>query len=102
MWAHPDVQAGRNASPASWPIPAVLDVRAVQVRFAASVATRSLMKHAGGEWREEVLFPQLLPPMCLNRYYVAEGVRNYSQVSAGQRDARQTPHPCPPYPTTPP
>ena len=29
-------------------------------------------------WREEV-FPQLLPPMCLNRRYEAEGVRLYSQ-----------------------
>lgn len=38
------------------------------------------MKHAAPEWRERLLFPVLLPPMCLNRYYVAEGVRNFSQV----------------------
>ncbi|KAG2487842.1 hypothetical protein HYH03_013559 [Edaphochlamys debaryana] len=27
----------------------------------------------------EALLPVLLPPMCLNRYYVAEGVRRYAQ-----------------------
>lgn len=47
------------------------------------MATRSLFKHAGPDWAEEKLFPVLLPSMCLNRYYVAEGVRNYSQVSHG-------------------
>ncbi|GAB4818455.1 hypothetical protein N2152v2_005501 [Parachlorella kessleri] len=50
-----------------------------QVRYAASVATRSLLKHTGPEARERQLLPILLPAMCLNRYYVAEGVRNYSQ-----------------------
>ena len=41
------------------------------------MATRTFMVAAEG-WREEV-FPQLLPPMCLNRRYEAEGVRLYSQ-----------------------
>lgn len=27
----------------------------------------------------EVVFPILLPPICLNRYYVAEGVKVFSQ-----------------------
>ena len=33
---------------------------------------------AAAGWREET-FPVLLPPMCLNRRYQAEGVRLYSQ-----------------------
>ncbi|EFN56492.1 expressed protein [Chlorella variabilis] len=48
-----------------------------QVRFASSTATRTFMLCAA-PYRER-LFPQLLPHMCLNRYYVAEGVRLYSQ-----------------------
>ncbi|PSC73633.1 ARM repeat-containing [Micractinium conductrix] len=48
-----------------------------QVRFAASTATRTFMQCAAA-YRERV-FPLLLPHMCLNRYYVAEGVRLYSQ-----------------------
>jgi len=49
----------------------------VQVRYAACAATRAFMEAAAG-WREET-FPALLPPMCLNRRYQAEGVRLYSQ-----------------------
>jgi len=49
-----------------------------QVRFAASVGTRAFMESLGAGVREEQ-FPILLPGMCLNRYYVAEGVRLYSQ-----------------------
>lgn len=49
-----------------------------QVRFAASVGTRAFMEALGAGVREEQ-FPILLPGMCLNRYYVAEGVRIYSQ-----------------------
>ncbi|KAA0190494.1 Armadillo type fold, partial [Fasciolopsis buskii] len=51
-----------------------------QVRFAASKATRTFfeMDPPPGHQTEEVL-AILLPPMCLNRYYVAEGVRIYSQ-----------------------
>ena len=48
-----------------------------QVRYAASVTTRTFMVAAEG-WREEV-YPVLLPPMCLNRRYEAEGIRLYSQ-----------------------
>ncbi|KAI7841245.1 hypothetical protein COHA_005082 [Chlorella ohadii] len=48
-----------------------------QVRFASSTATRTFMQCAE-PYRERV-FPLLLPHMCLNRYYVAEGVRLYSQ-----------------------
>lgn len=33
------------------------------------------------EARREDLMPVLLPAMCLNRYYVAEGVRVFSQES---------------------
>lgn len=36
------------------------------------------MEALGPEAQEEQ-FPVLLPGMCLNRYYVAEGVRLYSQ-----------------------
>uniref|UniRef100_A0A061QRH4 Arm repeat-containing protein n=1 Tax=Tetraselmis sp. GSL018 TaxID=582737 RepID=A0A061QRH4_9CHLO len=49
-----------------------------QVRYAASVATRAFVEALPGEARE-ACFSVLLPPMCLNRYYVAEGVRLYSQ-----------------------
>lgn len=47
-----------------------------QVRFAASVAARKYLEHAEG-FRERY-YERLLPAMCLNRYYVAEGVRLYS------------------------
>lgn len=50
-----------------------------QVRFAASVATRSFLL-ASVDFRDEVL-PFILPHMCLNRYYVAEGVRTFSQAT---------------------
>ena len=36
------------------------------------------MEALGPDHQDE-LFPILLPAMCLNRYYVAEGVRLYSQ-----------------------
>ena len=48
-----------------------------QVRYAASVATRSFLV-AAAPYRDIVL-PMVLPHVCLNRYYVAEGVRLYSQ-----------------------
>ncbi|XP_062503877.1 uncharacterized protein LOC134180707 isoform X2 [Corticium candelabrum] len=51
-----------------------------QVRLAASVATREFL--LGLTERERAtFFAELLPKMCLNRYYVAEGVRLYSQES---------------------
>ncbi|XP_064405972.1 uncharacterized protein LOC135351009 [Halichondria panicea] len=49
-----------------------------QVRMSASVATREFLVHLPPEERQPHL-PTLLPAMCLNRYYVAEGVRIYSQ-----------------------
>ncbi|KAG2428503.1 hypothetical protein HXX76_011620 [Chlamydomonas incerta] len=50
-----------------------------QVRYAACVSTRSLLEWLGEGPEREALMPVLLPPMCLNRYYVAEGVRRYAQ-----------------------
>eukprot|EP00798_Chlamydomonas_sp_ICE-L_P032290 gene32290-16856_t len=49
-----------------------------QVRFAASVATRAFMLGVP-EASRQIFLPLLLPPMCLNRYHQADGVRNYSQ-----------------------
>jgi len=49
-----------------------------QVRFAASVATRNLLLGLVAEERQSLL-SSLLPRMCLNRYYLAEGVKLYSQ-----------------------
>lgn len=49
-----------------------------QVRFVASVATRSILCNLSKKAREP-FYDTLLPRMCLNRHYVAEGVRNYSQ-----------------------
>ena len=52
-----------------------------QVRYAASVASRTfVMQHKDGDQDAFIaLLPKILPQMCLNRYYVAEGVRLYSQ-----------------------
>jgi hypothetical protein len=47
-----------------------------QVRYAASRATRSFMVEVTkqpAKW-----YPTLLPPLCLNRHYIADGVRNYT------------------------
>lgn len=49
-----------------------------QVRLAASVATRKFLLSLPPVAREK-FFPVLLPRLCLNRYYVAEGVRLHSQ-----------------------
>jgi len=49
-----------------------------QVRYAASVATRTFLQSLPAYAHDDVL-PTLLPPMCLNRYYEAEGVRRFSQ-----------------------
>lgn len=48
-----------------------------QVRYAASVAARAFVQKAGEH--QDRFFPELLGNMCLNRHYVAEGVRLYSQ-----------------------
>lgn len=52
-----------------------------QVRLAASVATRQFFQTLPSKESREKFFPKVLPAMCLNRYYVAEGVRIYSQKS---------------------
>ncbi|KAG0725181.1 hypothetical protein GWK47_039084 [Chionoecetes opilio] len=49
-----------------------------QVRLASSMATRKFLMSLPPAARER-FFPTLLPRLCLNRYYVAEGVRLYSQ-----------------------
>lgn len=49
-----------------------------QVRFVASVATRTILTSLSKRARQP-FYDTLLPRMCLNRHYVAEGVRNYSQ-----------------------
>eukprot|EP00088_Acartia_fossae_P034486 TRINITY_DN3539_c0_g1_i5.p1 TRINITY_DN3539_c0_g1~~TRINITY_DN3539_c0_g1_i5.p1 ORF type:complete len:776 (-),score=143.13 TRINITY_DN3539_c0_g1_i5:435-2762(-) len=49
-----------------------------QVRLAALTATRAFLLALSPQDREQ-FFPQLLPRLCLNRYYLAEGVRLYSQ-----------------------
>jgi len=48
-----------------------------QVRHAATVTTRSFLESSS--YGKEAYYPTYLPPLCLNRYYVAEGVRNLSQ-----------------------
>uniref|UniRef100_A0A6A7G1B8 Dynein axonemal assembly factor 5 TPR repeats domain-containing protein n=1 Tax=Hirondellea gigas TaxID=1518452 RepID=A0A6A7G1B8_9CRUS len=49
-----------------------------QVRLAASVATRKFLTSLP-PCAQHSCYPALLPRICLNRYYVAEGVRLYSQ-----------------------
>ncbi|XP_071507896.1 uncharacterized protein [Diadema antillarum] len=50
-----------------------------QVRLAASTATRHFLLNLPTESARQRFYPTLLPRLCLNRYYVAEGVRIYSQ-----------------------
>jgi len=50
-----------------------------QVRLASSVATRNFLLSFSTIKDCEQYFPDLLPRLCLNRYYIAEGVRIYSQ-----------------------
>ncbi|XP_078313834.1 uncharacterized protein LOC111130281 [Crassostrea virginica] len=50
-----------------------------QVRLASSVATRKFLQSLPTEEVKAKFYPILIPRMCLNRYYVAEGVRIYSQ-----------------------
>ncbi|KAK7067123.1 hypothetical protein SK128_006222 [Halocaridina rubra] len=49
-----------------------------QVRLASSVASRKFLMSLPPMAREK-FYPVLLPRLCLNRYYVAEGVRLHSQ-----------------------
>ncbi|XP_012562698.2 uncharacterized protein LOC100213644 [Hydra vulgaris] len=51
-----------------------------QVRLAASVATRQFFQDLN-ETDKKVYYKTLLPAMCINRYYLAEGVRLYNQES---------------------
>jgi len=59
-----------------------------QVRLSASTAARAFLASLEEQIREK-FYPKLLPRICLNRYYLAEGVRIYSQNTwkqiAGQR-----------------
>lgn len=50
-----------------------------QVRLAASVAARNFLLSLPNHDTRQLFYPQLLPRLCLNRYYVADGVRIYSQ-----------------------
>jgi HEAT repeat len=53
-----------------------------QVRMAASVLCRvlfqALLQHPREKWHKQSLFPILIPRMCLNRFYLAQGVKLYS------------------------
>lgn len=54
-----------------------------QVRMAASVLCRTLLVQVLSAGKTELLqtqiYPQLIPRMCLNRFYLAQGVKLYSQ-----------------------
>ena len=50
-----------------------------QVRYAASVAARKFVMAATTEAHRSLCLPLVLPQLCLNRHYVADGVRFYSQ-----------------------
>ena len=52
-----------------------------QVRYASSLCARSfflVIKNCENQAEYAQFNNELVPRMCLNRYYVAEGVRNYS------------------------
>ena len=51
-----------------------------QVRLAAAVASRAFLKSMPIDFSEKSkIYSLMIPRMCLNRYYLAEGVRIYSQ-----------------------
>lgn len=50
-----------------------------QVRLSASVAARNFLLSLPNNDSRQLFYPKLLPRMCLNRYYAADGVRIYSQ-----------------------
>ncbi|UYV78382.1 hypothetical protein LAZ67_16001129 [Cordylochernes scorpioides] len=52
-----------------------------QVRLASSEVTRKFLLSFPTDEQRVAFYPILLPRMCLNRYYVADGVRIYSQDS---------------------
>ena len=49
-----------------------------QVRLSASKATDNFLQSLDAESKKR-FYPALLPCICLNRYYVAEGVKLYNQ-----------------------
>jgi HEAT repeat protein len=51
-----------------------------QVRSVSSIAARKIISGLPVADRRK-LYPLFLPRMCLNRHYVAEGVRSYSQAT---------------------
>ena len=55
-----------------------LDDNWSQVRYAASVASRTFLTALSEEERNDC-WSLLLPRLCLNRYFIAEGVKSYSQ-----------------------
>lgn len=52
-----------------------------QVRLASSECARKFLLSFKSDEEREVFYEELLPQMCLNRYYIADGVRIYSQES---------------------
>lgn len=50
-----------------------------QVRYAASIAARKFVMAATTEAHRALCLPLILPQLCLNRHYAADGVRFYSQ-----------------------
>ncbi len=50
-----------------------------QVRYAASIAGRKFVMAATTEAHRALCLPLVLPQLCLNRHYAADGVRFYSQ-----------------------
>ena len=61
-----------------------------QVRMSACFATRQFFSSLGSV--DATYLDILIPPMCLNRYYVAEGVRVYSQETWITATKRQGVH----------
>merc|ERR1719203_1806351 len=49
-----------------------------QVRMAASVLCRTLLNSIPNQEQKAKFYPELLSRMCLNRFYLAQGVKLYS------------------------
>lgn len=67
------IYGGLPITPINYPTPGYI----VQVRYASSLAARDMLM--GIEERLDDALALVMPAMCLNRYYVAEGVRVLSQ-----------------------
>ncbi|CAN0015393.1 unnamed protein product, partial [Ectocarpus fasciculatus] len=68
-----------------------------QVRFPATFAARYFLVAINDQDREALVWPQLVPRLCLNRYYPADGVKTasletWSAVSQGKGKALVTRH----------